>query len=114
MGDTVAQSLRARELVEQNETLLLTTVLLESEWVLRSVYGISRDAILEALGDFIRMPKVTLEEPVRAMKALAFFNQGLDFADAVHLAGADRFDGFVTFDRALVRSGIGDVSISEP
>lgn len=114
MGDTAEQAVRARRLVELNDTLLLTTVLLESEWVLRSVFGKSRTAIAKALGDFIAMPKVTIEEPARATKALALFGQGLDFADAIHLAAAHGHEAFVTFDRALARSGLGDMPVREP
>lgn len=114
MQDDVAQALRARQLVERNETLLLTTVLLESEWVLRSVYRMGRTAIAEALGQFIALPLVTLEHPSRAMKALALFGKGHDFADAMHLAAADGYEAFATFDRQLVRRGAGDIPVREP
>jgi predicted nucleic acid-binding protein len=40
-------------------------------------------------------------------KALNWFEQGLDFADALHLASAGNAKQFATFDRKLARQARG-------
>ncbi|MBM2827939.1 MAG: VapC toxin family domain ribonuclease, partial [Actinobacteria bacterium] len=34
-----------------------------------------------------------------------WFRRGIDFADALHLAGCDEVEAFVTFDEVLIRKG---------
>lgn len=41
--------------------------------------------------------------PAAIAKALDWYDAGLEFADALHLAGASRSQAFVTFDERLVR-----------
>src|SRR5271165_3450212 len=41
VGDDPGQAARARSLIDNNDVFVCTTVLLETEWVLRSVYGFS-------------------------------------------------------------------------
>ena len=45
-----------------------------------------------------------VENPVAAATALDWAEQGVDFADALHLAAAQAQEGFVTFDKALARA----------
>src|SRR5712691_5958794 len=100
--DHPQQARRAKQLIDDNDVFVATTVLLETEWVLRSAYGQSRAEIAEAVGAFIGLPHVTLEDSVLAAKALDWFASGMDFADAVHLAGTGDCEAFLTFDRRLV------------
>jgi len=102
-GDDALQARRARNLVDNNDVFVATTVVLESEWVLRS-YRLTRARILEQLSGFIRLPTVTVEHPLRVSKALAWAGAGMDFADALHLAAAEDCDAFMTFDRDLVKA----------
>jgi hypothetical protein len=39
VGDDPGQAVRARRLIDNNDVFVCTSVLLETEWVLRSVYG---------------------------------------------------------------------------
>ena len=102
--DDPEQGPRSKRLVDDNDTFVATTVLLETEWVLRRGYRYSRAEILEALRSFAGLPRVILEEPTRIAQALDWLEQGMDFADAVHLAGAGSCEAFVTFDRPLIRT----------
>ena len=102
--DDPRQAARARRIVDENDTFVTTTVLLETEWVLRRGYGYSRAAILGALRSFSGLPRVSLEAPARAFEALEGLENGMDFADALHLAGAGECEAFVSFDRSLVRT----------
>ena len=102
-GDDPAQAARARKLVEGGGIFVPTSVLLETEWVLRSGYGFPTARLLRALRDFAGLPGVTLEDPRLAAMALDWAEQGLDFADALHLGAAQGCTAFMSFDRKLAR-----------
>ena len=104
-GDDAEQSARARDLVGGNDIFVATTVLLETEWLLRSAYGHSAAQVRRALQAFAGLPRVTLEDPSLAARALDMVETGLDFADALHLARAQgsAASAFITFDQALAK-----------
>mgnify|MGYP000364256295 CR=1 FL=1 len=101
-GDHPEQSAKARAFVEANRVWVSTTVLLETEWVLRSAYKLPKPNVIASLTDFVGLPTVTLQEPERVAMALDWSAKGMDFADALHLAAAQSVDSFVTFDQRLV------------
>lgn len=103
-GDDPAQAARARKLVEAGGIFVPTSVLLETEWVLRSGYGFAAERLVRALRDFAGLPGVTLEDPQLAALALDWAEQGLDFANALHLASARGCTAFLSFDRRLARA----------
>lgn len=113
--DDAVQAEKARKLLAEHEVFVATTVLLETEWVLRGAYGLAKGDVLAALRAFAGLPSVTLEDPVRAEKALTWAAQGMDFADALHLAAAEGREAFVTFDRRLIKAaaGVGDRVVRE-
>jgi predicted nucleic-acid-binding protein len=102
-GDHPTQAAAARALIDGEAVFVATTVLLETEWVLRSVYGFSSTACAAALSRFAGLPTVTLEDPMRTATALAGVLEGLDFADALHLSAAEGCEAFVTFDQRLIK-----------
>jgi predicted nucleic-acid-binding protein len=83
--------------------LLLKSVLLETEWVLRSVYRFARPAIHDGITRLLGLPGIEVEDRPAVARALEWYGQGLDFADALHLASIGRAEAFVTFDGALQR-----------
>jgi len=104
-GDDRAQSSRARTLIESGPVFVATTVLLETEWVIRRAYGFSRNQIIRSLRDFCGLPNVTLENSSRIAACLKAMDQGLDFAGALHLEAARDCEAFATFDRGLIQAG---------
>jgi predicted nucleic acid-binding protein len=78
-------------------------VLLETEWVLRSLYGFSPESLAGALRALAGLRTVFLEDELAVAKALDWLKEGLDFADALHLASAGNAGRFATFDRKLAR-----------
>jgi predicted nucleic-acid-binding protein len=102
-GDDPAQLARARYLFETEKIFLPKTVVLETEWVLRSLYGLAASDIIRALTALVTLPQVSVEDSATIIEALGWLRQGLDFADALHLASSRTSERFVTFDRALVR-----------
>ena len=116
VGDDPAQAARARRLIDHNDVFVCTTVLLETEWVLRSVYGFSVAQCASALSDFAGLPRASLEDAAAAAKALAWMRQGLDFADGLHLAGAGGCEAFVSFDQDFVKAAnaLGGIKVRAP
>ena len=100
-GDDAAQARAARKLVDGGDIALSCTVLLETEWVLCSLYGYDREHIHAALTAFVGLAHVELDDPARAARALDWFAKGMDFADALHLAACREGETFATFDRKL-------------
>ena len=103
-ADHPEQSPKAKALIDSEDVFVCTTVLLETEWVLRSVYGLTPAGIVKALRAFAGLPRVTLEDAALAATALDWTLRGMDFADALHLARAQGCDGFASFDMRLARA----------
>lgn len=104
-GDHPEQSGRARAIIDGGRTFVSLTVLLESEWVLRSVYGIGKRETIRALRAFCGLPGVSIGQPATAASALVLAERRIELADAIHLAqGAQAGLPFLTFDRQLVRA----------
>lgn len=102
--DDEAEAGRAKALFARDTIFVTTTVLLELEWVLRSRYGFPRDRIAYMFALIAQTEGITLEEPERVATALRAFARGLDFADAIHVAGSGNAIAFATFDRALLKA----------
>jgi len=102
-SDHPQQSRKAKALIDSEQVFVCTTVLLETEWVLRSVYGFTPVEVTKALSAFAGLPGVILEDAATAAKALGWTARGMDFADALHLAKAQGSEAFVSFDRQFAR-----------
>lgn len=114
-GEDHPQTEIARRIVASEPVFVATTVVLETAWVLRSVYGFARVDVSRALRAFAGLRTVELEDPDRAIQALENADKGMDFADALHLGAADHCEAFLTFDRKLIRVAEGgSVSVMEP
>lgn len=103
-GDHPAQAVRARAIVDGGPVFVPVTVILETEWVLRSAYGFRPAEVAHALGAFGGLPTVTVEDADAVAACLDLAAAGMDFADALHLGRAGHCDGFATFDRRLVKA----------
>lgn len=107
VADDAEQTGQARLLVESQAVWLAKSVLLETEWVLRYSYELDRQTINRALRAVLGLEQVHVESPDALALALAWHTQGMDFADALHLASSDPASSFATFDRALIRQASG-------
>lgn len=102
-NDDPEQARRAVALFERERIFIAKTVLLEVEWVLRFSYQLPREVIAPTLRKVIGLPPVAVEDPDEVFIALDGYEQGLDFADALHLASSGSADGFATFDQKRVK-----------
>ena len=98
VADDPDQAKRARTLIDHQDVFVCTTVILETEWVLRSVYGFPATQCTQALTDVAGLLQVTLEEAIAVAQALRWVTQGMDFADGLHLAKAQGCEAFVSFE----------------
>jgi predicted nucleic-acid-binding protein len=101
VADQSEQFRRATALIEAEQVFVPSTVALEAEWVLRAIYRLNRAAILGALRKFAALPTVAFENMGILTQALDWAEQGMDFADALHLASAAGCVAFASFDRGL-------------
>ena len=99
--DDPAQAKAARDHLEGKDIYVTKTVLLESEWVLRHAYDLPRPKIASVFRVVLGLENLVAESPGEAQSALAWYERGLDFADALHLASSGTCDHLVTFDRRL-------------
>ena len=114
-GDDPGQAARARAVIDAGNVFVSTTVLLESEWVLRSVYGLSRTEVAAALRAFAGLPGLSVESPAVLSEALDHAERGMDFADALHLGAAARCEALLTFDLGFIeQAGEVPVRVMEP
>ncbi len=106
-GDEQRQYTKAVALFENHEVFLPDSVVLETEWVLRYAYEFSGAEICTAFRKLFGLTNVHLSDPARMARAIAWHEQGLDFADALHLAQAEPCERFFTFDAKFIRKSRG-------
>lgn len=112
VNDNQHQADIAEQLINNNAVFISRTVLLETEWVLRSVYKVSRTDIASFFENVLITENITVENPTEVGQALEWYKLGADFADAIHLCICGEslmhtFDG--EFCKAASRSGITPV-----
>ena len=114
-GDEPEQAARARAAVGAGDIFVSTTVLLESEWVLRSVYSFPGNQVAAALRAFSGLPGVSVQEATLVSEALDLAEMGMDFADALHLGAAAGCDTLLTFDRRFIETARNaSIRVTEP
>jgi predicted nucleic-acid-binding protein len=95
------QAALATAFLARNRCFVLKTVLLEIAWVLSSPagYNLSRETVHERLLHILGLPDIEMEDAANVAQALTWYREGMDFADALHLAGSVELAGLATFDR---------------
>lgn len=107
--DDAGQARIADEIVSAGDILLLPAVLLETEWVLRSRYGVPRKEIAARLSALCGQDGVIVVSGDAVAKVLAAYAVGGDFADLLHFALAAELGAatFIAFDRSFADPGEG-------
>ena len=112
-NDDPKQSPVARRFVDAHQVRASWTVLLETEWVLRSAHKLTRQRIVYIMRQFVGLPTVSIDEPEHFAQVVDWFAQGMDFADAMHLSDCKDGEALATFDRKLTAAarklGVGKV-----
>ena|SRR5579863_790450 len=112
--DDVKQAAAARSLFAREPIWIAKTVLLETGWVLRSLYGLEETEIRAAFTKLLGLKNVHAEDELSVAAALALTARGIELADAMHLCSRPPGAAFVSFDKSFVRgakrAGVSDIS----
>lgn len=100
-NDAPAERTTVIQLMDNNPVFIPITVILESEWVLRSRYDFTTEHFCQFLSFLLELPNVTLDRAEAVIDAINAHRQGLDFADALHATLAAPFE-LLTFDKKFV------------
>ena len=98
VADDPAQVEVVQRLMATNTVFISRTVLLETEWVLRSRYKKTRVQLQAFLTALIDTDNLIVEAADAVSHAIEWYIQGADFADAMHLSACDSAV-MHTFDR---------------
>jgi predicted nucleic-acid-binding protein len=113
-GDDPKQEAAARSLFAFGQIWIAKTVLLETCWVLRGLYGFEESAIRDAFAKLLGLKNVRAEDESSVAAALALTAHGLELADAMHLSSRPPGAAFVSFDNSFVqrarRAGVSGIS----
>jgi predicted nucleic-acid-binding protein len=101
--DDLKQTITATEFLKNNPCFILKTVVLELAWVLSSSagYNLSRSVVTERLRHICGLPTMTVEDVGAVAQAVTWYEHGMGFADALHLASSTSCSGFATMDRRM-------------
>lgn len=111
--DDPRQAAAAAALFARGPVGISVTVMLETAGVLRKGYRLGPKEVVDGLRRVCAMANVRLEDEERCRHALNWADAGLDFADALHLAGLQGAECVHTFDQAFVQRsrGLGTVPV---
>ena len=115
-NDDPNQAQLAAEIMKSDAVFIAKTVLLETEWVLRHAYGIDKQGVVNGFQRLMGLANIRFEKQSQVFQALSWFDAGLDFADALHLASSARAEAFATFDSAFARRArrVSTIRILQP
>lgn len=104
LADEPSQARAAGKRIEdrEGEFWIPVTVVLELAWVLRAK-TVPDAEIAARLQELFALGNLRLQCSSAVFRALRWAEQGLDLADALHLALSDKASHFLTFDAALAR-----------
>jgi predicted nucleic-acid-binding protein len=110
-NDDPQQAERVADLIDASAGCFVPiTVVLELEWVLRGAYKLPREKVIRAFEGLLAIRQVHLEQEELVRRVLEWHRQGVDFADALHLARSEGCEALISFDRSLVRQA-ADLSL---
>jgi predicted nucleic acid-binding protein len=114
-GDDPRQCAAAKALFEAEPVWIAKTVLLETAWVLRRLYGFDDCALRDALTKLLGLDNAHAEDEAAVAAAFRLAAGGVELADAIHLTSRPPGAAFATFDRAFARlatrAGASGVSV---
>jgi predicted nucleic-acid-binding protein len=105
--DEEEQFKQAAALFASQPIFIPETVILETEWVLRFAYRFQPGAICDAFAKLLGLVNVKTSRPAVVAQAIDLSRQGLDFADALHLASSQECVKMATFDTDFIKRAKG-------
>lgn len=97
--EAVSQRPVARKILVESPSLYVPmTVILELEWVLRAFYRFEAADFIRVVRHLLGLSHVVVGGREHVETALDWHHEGLDFADALHLAASAHCKEFLIFD----------------
>jgi len=103
VDDGSEQAQRSRKLLADRDIFLPDSVLLETEWLLRSIMKLDRGHINRTFATLIASANISFSDRRGIADVVALHDAGLDFADAMHLHASEDCEGLASFDADLKR-----------
>jgi len=103
IGDDAAQCKASEALFQSSDIYISNTVLLETEWVLRGAFDLSRAEVCVAMRGVLGLPNVSVADGLLVAQVIDWHEAGFDFADAFHLALGRDQEALRTFDTDLIK-----------
>ena len=103
VADNDEQVAVVRQLIARDTIFVSRTVLLETEWVLRTRYQKTRSDLTAFFTALLETDDTLIEDAEAVSHALDWYAQGADFADALHLAACGTAV-MHTFDRHFCKA----------
>ena len=100
--DNDRQTAAAKKIFASHLVYLPWSVILECEWVLRSLYGFEAEDFSAGFLAILSRRNVEIDEVMMVFEALQRHREGFDFADALHYVSADGLE-LKTFDRNFIK-----------
>ncbi|AFZ34641.1 PilT protein domain protein [Stanieria cyanosphaera PCC 7437] len=101
--DDQLQYQQSLKIFQSQNIFISNTVILETEWVLRFAYKFNPKEICQALQQLFGLPNVHLANANLIAQVLQWHENGLDFADAFHLAQSQHCLELYTFDEKFIK-----------
>lgn len=101
--DDEQQYQQSYKLFREHDVFIPDTVILETEWVLRYAYKFKASEICQALRKLFGLSNVYLTDTSLMIQVLQWHENGLDFADAFHLAQSRNCSTMYTFDNKFIK-----------
>jgi predicted nucleic-acid-binding protein len=113
VGDDPRQQAIAQDLIDAHEIYVSMTVIMETEWVLRSRYGFKRQQVAEALRSLFTAGAFVVERRGRVEWAIERYELSGDLADLIHLAATDEAaTRFASFDAGVAAAAGRDTPVT--
>ncbi|PIG93952.1 type II toxin-antitoxin system VapC family toxin [Gloeocapsopsis sp. IPPAS B-1203] len=114
--DDEQQYNKSLQLFQEQDIFIPDTVLLETEWVLRFAYSFKPSEICQAFRNLLGLPNVQLRNASLVAQALQWHENGLDFADALHLSQSKSCSIIYTFDTKFANraKGLSQCKVQQP
>ncbi len=101
-AEAIKQQKIAIELLRKPSYVSLSVVL-EFFWVMKRIYALPKQSIAEVIRHLCDTPHIEVEHSEHILTAIEHFLQGMDFADALHVAQVAHCQQFYTFDKRFIK-----------
>jgi predicted nucleic-acid-binding protein len=114
--DNEQQYNKSLKLFQEQDIFIPDTVILETEWVLRFAYNFKPHEICQAFRSLFGLPNVQVTNASLMAQVLQWHENGVDFADALHLAQSQNCSAIYTFDNQFVNraKGLTECEVQQP